>query len=349
MGFVVRRVKAEAPRRMSFYIFILVYIIAITCIDIHSCQDLILSEYATEEISELPNLAPSSAGAQRKIDKGLEDLLHWAIRNSNSSKLNSTASKYATKGITIQETLGKEFIDEFFKKDSDILKDLLGNLTERLNDQSEDWLAQTNLVEAVENIIAQVDAAVDFFKLGGIQLLFDVARNDTKHETLRLGALKALATACQNNADLQTQIYKAGMIPKLADSLREECGTSDRLQSPVCDKFIFFTSTLVRSAPPKVQLEVDCNQIFDILTYPLMDICMSPGIDERTRRTSDRILKLFEAVFTQNTKLTYLLNQKYSRFIPELLVCLEPFGLPTDASVSQSLKLLLLMQFGKSF
>ncbi|VDM44928.1 unnamed protein product [Toxocara canis] len=103
------------------------------------------------------------------------------------------------------------------------MQKLIGELKALEEPTGDDLDSLNNTVDALENIVCQVDAAVDFCKLGGLAEIMRLM--DCKCDEVRVEVLRLIPTLAQHNPRVQDLMLQHEMIAALMSMLvsTEEC------------------------------------------------------------------------------------------------------------------------------
>ncbi|XP_049548731.1 hsp70-binding protein 1 [Anopheles darlingi] len=121
----------------------------------------------------------------------------------------------------------------------DVVKELEKAMQTLLDASSSDE-AKVEAIEIVTDYVQDVDAANDFFKIGGFTILRPGLESSSA--SLRAVTLSLIADLAQNNPFCQQKLLEMSLLPKLTELLSDE--------QPVAEKALHAISCLVRHHEP---------------------------------------------------------------------------------------------------
>eukprot|EP00916_Digyalum_oweni_P020242 GHVL01033771.1.p1 GENE.GHVL01033771.1~~GHVL01033771.1.p1 ORF type:complete len:367 (+),score=70.81 GHVL01033771.1:68-1168(+) len=226
--------------------------------------------------------------------KRSEDLLHWAITNSDPKKISELADKYKDSGKTIFDELGKDVVDSLFKDEASIMKGYVEELLEIdiKNPKNESDVQQLLLL--LQDLVGQVDNGANLHKMGGLEPILDLAMTDTNSITLRESACWVLSSATQNNKDVQDIVMSLGGVKLLISKITTEC-VDDNEKQKLCARMTAFLSSLLRNNL-EGQTEADNLEYFDWLLWT--------GVTHNFTNMRGKNLGMLSTIALQNSNLS---------------------------------------------
>lgn len=155
--------------------------------------------------------------AASQLSQGQEDMLHWALSNSDPAKVKSMLETHRRENLTIADVLGQDVVDAFSHTHADFMQEHLGTCAAFLRGQRPAEAALAALAD-LQFLLHQVDNAMDLVKMQGLPTLTALAFGE--HEEVGSAALLAWAYAMQNNVPVQEA--SAPELPELR-ALLERC------------------------------------------------------------------------------------------------------------------------------
>eukprot|EP00397_Hematodinium_sp_SG-2012_P042125 GEMP01046534.1.p1 GENE.GEMP01046534.1~~GEMP01046534.1.p1 ORF type:complete len:354 (+),score=96.28 GEMP01046534.1:126-1187(+) len=166
----------------------------------------------------------ASAQSQRE----LQEMLKWAVNNSDPEKLRRVAEEYKEKNLTIRDTMGDAVIDKFMKdnEEPDYLSSALAVL------QNEASLTEdiVEVLQIIQELMEDINVAFYAHKLGLLEALYKKVFDDRP----QVSALAAwsLGSAMQNVPQVQNEFLsldEGESLRKLIDHLKGLKEYSSRL------------------------------------------------------------------------------------------------------------------------
>lgn len=245
-----------------------------------------------------PLLTTASDGQAKKKDP-MNELLHWAIENSNPEKLKDLMAEYKEKNLTLKDVYDKDVLDALFKTEADVMQAQIAVLVDFRNDSVPEDLLQAAIEELEENL-HQIDNAGNLHRMGGMQPMLDLALGYRRTDETRSLALWALGVAVQNNAPVQKELHSLGGLTRLVEHLPrcQGASSSDVEASPqFCGKLLFTMSGLLKNEA-SLQEEADKLGVFDWM----LDV----GAKHSKPAIAKKAVALLDTVLAQNSALPLL-------------------------------------------
>lgn len=241
-----------------------------------------------------PLVTTAPDGQAGKKDS-MNELLHWAIENSDPEKLKDIMAEYKEKNITLKDRIDPDVLAALFHTEADVMQVQIAVVLDFRNESVPEEYLQAAIEELEENL-HQIDNAGNLHRMGGMQPLLDIALGDIRSDETRVLALWALGVAVQNNAAVQQELHSLGGLTKLADHLPRCHGASSETgASPqFCGKLLFTMSGLLKNEA-SLQQEADKLGVFDWM------------LDVGAKHSKPAIVKkavgLLDTVLAQNSEL----------------------------------------------
>ncbi|KAL0022481.1 hypothetical protein WJX79_009954 [Trebouxia sp. C0005] len=166
-----------------------------------------------------------AARKARDGDSKLEDLLHWAIENSDPDQLKQQAENVATDSIYLNDR--QREVQQLIKEmqsaptEIDLMKDTIAILTNSTTPAEEVLLA----LEALQSLVEPIDNANDLHTLQGLQPVVQLLVQDST--SVQAAAAFVLGTAASNNNKFQEQLME--LYPESVMHLLRVTASSDDL------------------------------------------------------------------------------------------------------------------------
>ncbi|CEM01965.1 unnamed protein product [Vitrella brassicaformis CCMP3155] len=184
-----------------------------------------------------------------------EDLLYWAIRNSDPDKIADLAARYQAEGLTIKDKLGQELFDEFFVEETDIMKRIVSHLKNDTLIHNDPDAIEADLLE-LEELMHQVDNAMNLRAIGGMGVVVSLIFNDTLPASVRTAATWTIGTAAQNNQQVQADLRELNFLPRMGPLTKLECAHSGfanlteahaKPSRELCGKLLYTLSAIIKN------------------------------------------------------------------------------------------------------
>jgi len=189
----------------------------------------------------------------------MQQMLNWAINNSDPERLKELTLKYKENNLTIKDVYGQDMIDALFVNEGSVLKEMSTNIADFANASVTDDDLENSLTR-LQELVEQVDNAGNLHRNGGLKPLLELGVSDalvssqpvevTRSESVRSLALWTLGVAVQNNAPVQEELLGIGGLPLLIRRLPVCTGGINGqgdAGSEYCGKLIFAISGLVKN------------------------------------------------------------------------------------------------------
>eukprot|EP00930_Biecheleria_cincta_P042833 TRINITY_DN29474_c0_g1_i1.p1 TRINITY_DN29474_c0_g1~~TRINITY_DN29474_c0_g1_i1.p1 ORF type:complete len:379 (-),score=86.72 TRINITY_DN29474_c0_g1_i1:16-1152(-) len=241
-----------------------------------------------------PLLTTAPHGQSAKKDP-MNELLHWAIENSDPQKLKDIMAEYKEKNLTLRDVIDKDVLDAFFRTEADLMKMQIAVVSDFRNESLPEGDLQAAIEELEENL-HQIDNAGNLHRMGGMQPLLDLALGDRRSDETRSLALWALGVAVQNNAPVQKELHSLGGLTRLTDQLPRCHGasSSEDASPQFCGKLLFAMSGLLKNED-SLQEEADKLGVFDWM----LDV----GAKHSKPAIAKKAVGLLDIVLAQNSAL----------------------------------------------
>ncbi|KAL3148863.1 hypothetical protein ABBQ32_001736 [Trebouxia sp. C0010 RCD-2024] len=175
------------------------------CLYCTSSQAVLHNETAVSQTYESVHL--SEAARKSKDGKGsLEDVLHWAIENSDPEQLKQQAETVGREdvGLTARQQEVQQLIRDMqaAPTEIDLIKDTIDVLTNSSAPPEEMLMA----LEALQSLVEPIDNANDLHTLRGLHPIVRLLSHDSP--SLQAAAAFVLGTAASNNNKFQEQLMQ---------------------------------------------------------------------------------------------------------------------------------------------
>ncbi|DBB09552.1 TPA: hypothetical protein ACH3X3_008110 [Trebouxia sp. C0006] len=265
-------VKAEmsSPRYMTCSLLMVVLVCA------HFGSTNAFNDTAVSQTYDNVHLTEAARKAQDG-DSNLEDLLHWAIENSDPDQLKQQAEHVAADSVHLSER--QREVQQLIKEmqsaptETDLMKDTIAILTNSSAPAEEVLLA----LEALQSLVEPIDNANDLHTLQGLQPVVQLLLQDST--SVQAAAAFVLGTAASNNNKFQEQLMEA--YPESVMHLLRVTASSD---SETSKKGLYALAALLRNnAAARTQFYSNSGvrRLTEILTNP-----------EQTQQVQLKILNL---------------------------------------------------------
>jgi len=258
----------------------------------------------------------AAPGGEVALDDGppggaaMQDMLNWAINNSDPERLKELVQKYKDNNLTIKDVYGQDVMDALFVNEGSVMKDMTVEIADFANASITDDDLEFAL-ERLNQLVEQVDNAGNLHRMGGLRPLLELGVSGSlvrtepeevrRSESVRTLALWTLGVATQNNEPVQADLFDIGGLPLLLGRLPLCSATGDKLEDPVgseyCVKLIFAISGLVKNNET-IQAAADAQGLFDWL--------LSEGIPHPTPGIAKKSMALLDIALSQSPDLQVL-------------------------------------------
>lgn len=249
----------------------------------------------------------------------MEDLLHWAVQNSDPERLKEVIAKYKDSNLTLKDVYGQETMDALFFDEYALVRDLIRQAADFRNASLPDENLEAVLAR-LEEFAEQIDNAGNLHRMGGLAPLVDLGLDDDplrpsgRPSEVRVQALLTLGVAVQNNPPVQEDLLSLDGLRRLAARL-PACGGGHSAgpagassSSPgeagapkegaqVCGKLLYVLSGLVKNNGT-IQADAGRLGVFDWL--------LGPGAAHGSLAVAKKSMGLLETVLAQSPELPFL-------------------------------------------
>jgi len=266
--------------------------------------------------AEMQQLAPVSGAAEAtdaevaaalansKHGDAMQQMLNWAIQNSDPEKVQELVKKYQEQNLTIMDVYGKEVLDAMFVDEGSVLKETIAEVADFGNSSVSDDDLESALTR-LQDLVEQIDNAGNLHRNGGLKPLLDLGVQEEaaaavpRSAGVRSLALWTLGVAVQNNAPVQIELMEIDGLRRLLDCL-PRCGKSPSPGSEGvewCGKLLFAISSLVKNSN-EVQVAAD--------RLGLMDWLVDVGMQYSSTNMVKKALSLLDIILAQSPALPFL-------------------------------------------
>lgn len=240
--------------------------------------------------------------------EAMQQMLNWAINNSDPERLKELMVKYKEQNLTVKDVYGQEFIDAMFVNEGSVLKEMSTNIADFANASVTDDDLEDSLTR-LQELVEQVDNAGNLHRNGGLKPLLELGVSDAlvssqpveviRSEPVRSLALWTLGVAVQNNEPVQAELLEIGGLPLLIRRLLVCSGGEGMAMagSEYCGKLIFAISGLVKNNET-IQNAADSEGLFEWL----LDI----GLPHPLPAIAKKSMALLDIALSQSPNLHFL-------------------------------------------
>jgi len=269
------------------------------------------SDMPPVETAEAPAL---TAGGSGKKDP-MNEMLYWAIENSDPEKLKELMQKYKDNNVTLKDLHGQEVLDALFKTEADLMVQQIAVISDWQNTSRDEGELQAALEELEENL-HQIDNAGNLHTMGGMVPLLELALGTSREEETRSLALWALGVAVQNNAPVQKELGSLDGLKRLANHLQrcQRGGSSRSLEdasTQFCGKLLFAISGLMKN---DIELQAEADDL------GILDWMVDAGASHPSAAIAKKALALLETVLAQSSSLPILDRLPKKRDVASTLI-----------------------------
>eukprot|EP00927_Polykrikos_kofoidii_P062581 TRINITY_DN57398_c0_g1_i1.p1 TRINITY_DN57398_c0_g1~~TRINITY_DN57398_c0_g1_i1.p1 ORF type:complete len:396 (-),score=89.21 TRINITY_DN57398_c0_g1_i1:158-1345(-) len=227
------------------------------------------------------------------------DLLDWATKHSEPERLAEVLKKYNESNLTLKDVYGQDFLDALFVDEANVMQLAI----EQIHDFKNTSVTDEDLEDSVtrlQEMVEQVDNAGNLHKMGGLEVLLELAEYEERSDDLRTLALWTLGVAVQNNAPVQADFVVVDGLRRLTALLPRCDGKQDTAGSTVtafCVKLVFALSGLVRN---NAQLQASADEL------GLFDWLLDVGVPSSKGTVAHKSIGLLETVLGQSPNLPFM-------------------------------------------
>jgi len=180
--------------------------------DVKEVRELPASQTSVFHQGQLVSDASNPASHIDPTNASMNELLQWAVANSDPEEL----KKRAEAGETLAP-IDKEIGDLLLGGDSDAVR--MRRCVDQVLSASDEEDKQLDALEELEFYVETIDNALDLPKVGGFDMISSVLK-DIRSADVAASALSVFAVCVQNNPRLQQQAADAGFVAHLLQLLQ---------------------------------------------------------------------------------------------------------------------------------
>eukprot|EP00746_Dinoflagellata_sp_MGD_P036793 gnl/MRDRNA2_/MRDRNA2_18837_c0_seq1.p1 gnl/MRDRNA2_/MRDRNA2_18837_c0~~gnl/MRDRNA2_/MRDRNA2_18837_c0_seq1.p1 ORF type:complete len:386 (-),score=73.53 gnl/MRDRNA2_/MRDRNA2_18837_c0_seq1:75-1232(-) len=252
--------------------------------------------------------APTSSGSggDSRANKEMQDLLHWALNNSDPELLKTRISEMREANSSLAQMYGQDVLDALFFDESSVLQQLVGAIRGFHNVTVTDDEVVEHL-EVLRDLVEQIDNAANLHVMGGLVPLFEMTTSMDRGNQVRTEAIWSLGVAVSNNPNVQNDLVELGALETWAKRLTTTApeGCSRAAQEPdaiaegfeFCNKLLFALSALMRNNDT-IQHTAD--------ELGVLDWMADKGLQHASAKVSKKAMGILDIIVAQNPKLTFL-------------------------------------------
>lgn len=252
--------------------------------------------------------APTSSGSggDSRANKEMQDLLHWAINNSDPELLKTRVAEMREANSSLAEMYGQDVLDALFFDESSVLQQLVGAIRGFHNVTVTDDEVVEHL-EVLRDLVEQIDNAANLHVMGGLVPLFEMSTSMDRGNQVRTEAIWSLGVAVSNNPDVQNDLIRLGALEtwakRLSTTAPEGCslavqeGDANANGFEFCNKLLFALSALMRNNET-IQNTAD--------ELGILDWMADKGLQHASAKVSKKAMGILDIIVAQNPKLPFL-------------------------------------------
>uniref|UniRef100_A0A0G4I3P3 Nucleotide exchange factor Fes1 domain-containing protein n=1 Tax=Chromera velia CCMP2878 TaxID=1169474 RepID=A0A0G4I3P3_9ALVE len=155
---------------------------------------------------------PAITNVEERKKAPYEDMLHWAISQSDPASLTAKMEDYKRRNANISELMTPEVREALFPVDEASEMVRIISLLSETDTAEKDPVEAERVIMILEEYVQQVDNAMNLHKMGGLTVLLRLLLSETGAYNVRVAAAWCLGTAAQNNDVVQEQLLSLGAV-----------------------------------------------------------------------------------------------------------------------------------------